>query len=147
MTSAPSPHDHADDGTTPTHRVGGGNTVTIALVLDVVFVILFAAIGRGSHAEGVFGPFGIGLATTAAPFVVGAVIGWVIARGWRAPLSVPRTGICVWLSAVIVGVLLRIATGQGTATSFVVVTAITLGVFLLGWRGISALLHRRRQRR
>jgi hypothetical protein len=41
---------------------------------------------------------------------------------------------------------LRLLSGQGTAPAFVLVAAITLGVFLLGWRGITALVLRIRRR-
>jgi Protein of unknown function (DUF3054) len=42
--------------------------------------------------------------------------------------------------------LLRVATGAGTAFSFVVVATLVLGVFLLGWRALAALARRRRHR-
>ena len=68
-----------------------------------------------------------------------------MAVAWRrrAPLGV-RDGIPVWVCAVAVGMLLRVATGAGTAFSFVVVATVVLGVFLLGWRALAALVRRRR---
>jgi hypothetical protein len=117
-----------------------------ALVADVVLVVAFAAIGRASHAEGVLGPGGAGLATTAWPFLVGLVAGWAAARAWRAPLAPVRTGIPVWIATVVVGMLLRAVTGQGVAVAFVVVATLTLAVFLVGWRaavrGVAALRSR-----
>jgi hypothetical protein len=56
-----------------------------ALVLvDLVAVLVFAAIGRRSHAEGLDV---VGILATAAPFAVGAVVGALLARSWREPLS------------------------------------------------------------
>ena len=49
-------------------------------------------------------------------------------------------GIPVWLCTLVVGMLLRAATGQGTAPSFVLVAATVLALFLIGSRW---LLNRR----
>jgi hypothetical protein len=40
----------------------------------------------------------------------------------------------VWLCAVVFGLLLRGAAGGGLALAFQIVSLVTLGVFLLGWR-------------
>jgi hypothetical protein len=113
-----------------------------AFLLDAVLVVLFAAVGRRSHAES--GAV-LGVLLTAWPFLVGTVLGWVVAVAWRrrAQLGV-RDGIPVWVGAVAAGMLLRVATGAGTAFSFVVVATVVLGVFLLGWRALAALARRRR---
>ncbi len=113
-----------------------------AFVVDAALVVLFAAIGRRSHAES--GAV-LGVLLTAWPFLAGTVAGWVVAVAWRrrAPLGV-RDGIPVWVCAVAVGMLLRVATGAGTAFSFVVVATVVLGGFLLGWRALAALVRRRR---
>ena len=112
------------------------------LVLDVVAVVVFAAVGRRSHAEGdtVAGVLG-----TAWPFLVGTASGWLVARAWARPGRVWPSGIVVWLSTVVVGMLLRRLTGDGTAASFVVVALVVLGVFLLGWRAARQLVVRRRE--
>lgn len=109
-------------------------TTALALALDLLVVVAFATTGRRSHAEGVTAA---GVAVTAWPFAVGAGAGWVAARGWRAPTSVPRTGVPVWVAAVAGGMLLRRLTGEGTAASFVVVATVVLGVALLGWRAVA----------
>lgn len=123
--------------------------MVLALVADLVLVVAFAAIGRASHAEGVLGPGGSGLATTAWPFLVGLLIGWAVTRGWRHPLAPLRTGIGVWVTTVVVGMLLRAVSGQGVAVAFVIVATVTLLVFLVGWRaivaGIAAVRRRRRR--
>jgi Protein of unknown function (DUF3054) len=114
-------------------------TVLGALVLDAVLVVAFAVIGRSSHAEGL-DPSGVW--GTAWPFLVGLGVGWVVARAWRHPLDPWPTGLVVWAVTLVVGMLLRLATGQGTAVAFVVVAAITLAILLVGWRGIASIVTR-----
>jgi hypothetical protein len=119
----------------------GTASVAWAAVIDVILVVVFVLIGRGSHDEALTLA---GTAVTEWPFLVGLAVGWVLARAWRHPLCLRWTGIIVWLTTVVVGMLLRAASGQGTALSFVIVATIVLGVFLLGWRGIALLVRRRR---
>jgi hypothetical protein len=111
----------------------------IALFADIAFVILFATIGRRSHAEGLTVA---GIAQTAWPFLAGTGVGWLLIRGWRRPFTVIPTGVAVWVCTVVVGMLLRKATSAGVATSFVVVASISTAVLLLGWRGVAALFRR-----
>ena len=122
---------------------GGTAGVVGALVVDAVLVVAFAVIGRSSHAEGldVAGVWG-----TAWPFLVGLGVGWLATRAWRHPLALWPTGVVVWVATLVVGMLLRLATGQGTAVAFIVVASITLAVLLLGWRAIALLVARRRSR-
>ena len=42
-----------------------------------------------------------------------------------------------------IGMLLRKASAQGVAVSFVIVASTVTAVFLLGWRGAAALIRRR----
>ena len=113
-----------------------------ALVVDAVLVIVFAAIGRATHDGDVLGPFGSGLATTAWPFLVALVVGWLLSRAWRRPVALVRTGLPVWAVTVVLGMVLRAVSGQGVAVAFVIVAAITLALFLLGWRGVARLIGR-----
>jgi Protein of unknown function (DUF3054) len=115
-------------------------TVAKALTADVVCVLVFCAIGRRSHAEGLTVS---GIAETAWPFLTGTGVGWLLARAWRAPVSPVPTGLVVWVCTVVVAMLLRKATSQGTAASFIVVASITTAVLLLGWRGVATLAARR----
>lgn len=108
-----------------------------ALFADVLCVIVFATIGRRSHAEGLTVA---GIAHTAWPFLAGTAVGWLLIGGWRRPYTVVPTGLVVWLSTVVVGMLLRKATSAGVQTSFVVVASVATAVLLLGWRAIAALL-------
>lgn len=114
------------------------------LVVDLVAVLAFVVIGRRSHAEGLDLP---GLLVTLWPFAVGTVVGWVTVVGVRWPLVALRSGAVVWVSTVVLGVLLRVVSGQGVQVSFVVVTIVVLGVFVVGWRAVVALVRRRSSRR
>jgi hypothetical protein len=111
------------------------------LAVDVIGVLVFCAVGRRSHDEGLNVT---GIAMTAWPFLTGTVVGWLISRGWRRPTAVAPTGIVVWLSTVVVGMLLRKATSAGVAASFVVVAATVTALLLLGWRVAAGLTMRRR---
>lgn len=116
----------------------------LALVLDAVLVVVFAAIGRATHDGDVLGPFGSGLATTAWPFVAALLVGWLVTRAWRRPTAVVRTGLPVWVITVALGMVLRALSGQGVAVAFIIVATLTLALLLLGWRGIARLAGRRR---
>lgn len=111
------------------------------LVVDVIGVLVFCALGRRSHAEGVTLT---GVATTAWPFLSGTVVGWSLSCAWRRPTAVAPTGVVVWLSTVVVGMLLRKASSAGVAVSFVVVASTVTAILLLGWRAAVGLILRRR---
>jgi len=114
----------------------------VGFVVDVAFVLVFAAVGRASHQEG---NAVVGALTTAWSFLVGAVVGWMLVRALshRWPLTV-GTGISVTIATVVVGMLLRALTGQGTAPSFVAVATVALAVLLVGWRAVVAWVVTRR---
>lgn len=117
--------------------------VALALVLDAALVTLFAGLGRSEHAREATV---LGLAETAWPFLTGLVVMWLVTLAFRRPLAIMRTGVPLWLGTVALGMLLRFATGSGIALPFVIVATVTLGVFLLGWRAIAALVSRLRRR-
>jgi len=109
--------------------------------MDVIGVLVFCAVGRRSHAEGITIT---GVATTAWPFLTGTVLGWLASRAWRRPTALAPTGVVVWLSTVLVGMALRKASAAGVAASFVVVAASVTAVLLLGWRAAVGLISRDR---
>jgi hypothetical protein len=113
----------------------------VALLLDLVLVLGFAAAGRATHAEG---SALLGVLGTAWPFLVGAGIGWVLVRVLRGawPLEL-GPGITVWFATLVFGMVLRRLTGVGTAWPFVVVASLTLAVLLLGWRALAQVLRSR----
>lgn len=116
--------------------------VVAAALIDAASVFAFAVAGRASHDSDVWA----GLFTTAWPFLTALIVGWLVARCWRAPFALVRTGVAVWLVTVVGGMLLRAASGQGTAFAFIVVATLVLGALLVGWRGIAVLVARRRSR-
>jgi hypothetical protein len=111
-----------------------------ALLADVICVLVFCTIGRRSHAEGITIA---GVAETAWPFLTGAAAGWLAARAWRQPSALAPTGLVIWLSTVVIGMLLRKATSAGTAVSFVIVASLVTAILLLGWRAAVSALARR----
>ena len=104
----------------------------IAIAADVASILVFVLLGRSSHDEGT----GIGaVANVAAPFLIGLAIGWLLAPSPRRRPFAIATGVQVWLTTVGIGVVLRwFAWDRGTAVSFIVVAALFLGLFLVGWR-------------
>ena len=65
------------------------------------------------------------------PFLAGTLVGWVALALLRRPPAAIGSGVVVWLGALVVGMVLRQASGQGTATAFVVVATVVLGVLLV----------------
>lgn len=116
--------------------------LALAAVLDVVLVIVFATVGRASHAEALDVA---GIAQTAWPFLAALAVGWVATLAWRRPAAPARTGLPLWIITVAGGMLLRLATGSGAALPFVIVASLTLLLLLVGWRLIAALVARRRR--
>ncbi len=112
--------------------------------IDALLVVAFAATGRASHESGVLGEGGLGLLTTAWPFLVALVAGWLVSMAWRAPSAPLRTGVPVWAVTVTGGMLLRALSGQGTAVPFIVVATLTLLALLVGWRLVAAAVRRSR---
>ena len=113
----------------------------LAVGIDTAIVVAFVAIGRRNHDES---EAVSGLVGTAAPFLVALAVAWVVWRVWLAPEAV-ATGVRVWLTTVVLGMVLRnLVFDDGTAASFVVVATVFLGTFLVGWRAVAALLTRRR---
>lgn len=112
----------------------------VAVVLDVCCVLIFVIIGRASHTKG---ESLAGIASTSWPFLCGLAAGWLAARAWRRPFAVSPAGLIIWLCTVALGMLVRVIAGQGTAVAFIAVALAFLGLFLLGWRLIWRLAHRR----
>jgi hypothetical protein len=114
-----------------------------AAALDIACVVIFVIIGRASHAKGeTLG----GIASTSWPFLTGLACGWLAAglvgrgRAWQQPAALAPAGVAAWLGTVIVGMVLRVVSGQGTAFAFICVALAFLGLFLLGWRLVFRLL-------
>ncbi|QLQ10205.1 MAG: DUF3054 domain-containing protein [Nocardioidaceae bacterium] len=108
------------------------STILAVVLVDVVLIVAFAAIGRRSHDEGLTLT---GIAETAWPFLAGLAVGHLLVRGSRSV----RAGTVVWLATVVLGMVLRRISGEGTAPSFVVVATLVTGALLLGWRVLAAV--------
>ncbi len=105
----------------------------VAVALDIVIVLVFVAIGRTAHADGVTIA---GLASTAWPFLAGLAVGWrAVARGRRDSMAL-SSGLVVWISTVVLGMVFRVVSGQGTAVAFVFVALGFLGLTMVGWRAV-----------
>lgn len=111
--------------------------VVLAALADVACVLALASGGLATHTPG---EGAARLLYVAWPFAAGALVGWLVTRAWRRPWRLWPTGVVVWGCAWALGVLLRVLTGQGVAPAFQLVSFGFLGVTLLGWRGVVALV-------
>lgn len=112
----------------------------LALTADVVAVVVFAAVGRLSHAE----PDDLlGLLGTVAPFAVALAVAWTVPAVRAQPHGF-RAGVVALVGTVVLGLALRTAfTGHLPPLSFAVVTIVVLTVLLLGWRALAAAVSHR----
>ncbi|HEX9856445.1 MAG TPA: DUF3054 domain-containing protein [Acidimicrobiia bacterium] len=117
---------------TTTSNEAGRVPAAWSVAADAALVVGFVAIGRSTHDEAGLA----GMASTAAPFLAGLGVGWVLVRRRWAPTSTPA-GVVVLAATLIVGLASRrLVFGKGTGPSFILVTTATLSVFLLGWRSL-----------
>lgn len=114
-----------------------------AAAADLGCVLLFVLIGRANHHAG--GGL-VGLWDTVWPFAAGTAAGLLATRYWRRPASLVPVGVGVWLCTVVIGMLLRVLVGQGTAVAFILVALAFLGLFQLGWRVLAGLAGQARSR-
>ena len=114
--------------------------VTLAAGADALAVLVFAAVGRRTHAE----VDALGTLTTAVPFLLGLLAGWLVVRAWRAPLRLP-VGVAVWVGVVVVGLGVRAAFTHRLPLTFALVAAVSLALLLLGWRVLAHLATRSRR--
>lgn len=116
------------------------NLSPMLVIGDVLALLLFASLGRGSHHEST-GFLAIGpVVGTAAPFIVGWYLVAIPLHALSADLlhrpraMLLRTG-GAWLVAWPVTLLLRaIILRRGIPVSFAIVVLLTNGLLLLGWR-------------
>lgn len=101
----------------------------VEFVIDAVLAVAFTIIGRASHAEAVDL---IGIVVTAWPFLFALCLGWavVLLTGQRASAPWPA-GVVIWVVTVTSGLAVRMLSGSTAAVPFMIVTAVTLLVFLL----------------
>lgn len=121
------------------HYPGGMFRSLGALVGDLLVVILFVAIGFVQHGTPLTGE---NIVLVGWPFAVGALLGHLAIRAWRAPFRIWPHGLFVWAITLAAGMAIRTLFGAGTEVSFVIVTAIVMAVGMLGWRAIALWLTR-----
>lgn len=109
-------------------------------LLDLLFVVVFAAVGRASHGEGVLGTL-----ITAWPFAAACAVAWIILAVLSDDGRGVRGGLIVWLVTLIGGMALRVASGDTAAWPFIIVATLFLGATLLGWRLVAHLIRRSRK--
>jgi peptidoglycan/LPS O-acetylase OafA/YrhL len=107
-----------------------------AYLIDFIFVLIFVTIGRHTHKDG--NPL-TGTFTTLWPFAVGLLVGWVVVSRTRRVATARSSGLILALSAVVVGMVLRVISGQGIALTFVIVASAFLSFCLVGWRVLLSL--------
>jgi hypothetical protein len=98
------------------------------LAIDLLLVGVFAVVGRLSHYDTLSVA---GWWSTAWPFLAGTVLAWAALTATRRPPAAVTSGLVVWVGALVGGMVLRQASGQGTATAFVVVATLVLGALLV----------------
>jgi hypothetical protein len=101
------------------------------MATDLVAVLLFVGIGRSAHGHHLNIT---GLASTAWPFLSGLAVGWLVVLSRHHAGTSFVDGLPVWISTVVLGMVLRVVAGQGTAVAFVLVALGFLGATMLGWR-------------
>jgi Protein of unknown function (DUF3054) len=124
-------------------RTSRSSVPWVLVVGDAVAVALFAPLGLLSHEEGITLA---GLARNALPVTVGFLAAAALVGTYRRPGL--RSMLPAWALGVTAGVLARAAIlghgyGRTTFTFLGVTLAVTLA-FLLAWRGIAAVVARRR---
>ncbi|MFV0427929.1 MAG: DUF3054 domain-containing protein [Arachnia sp.] len=110
-------------------------------VIDLALVVVFAILGRASHAEAL--SLG-GIATTLWPFAVGCVFAWVIIGLLGDSGLGLRAAAIIWLVTWLGGLGLRVTFGGTAAVAFIIVAGSFLLLSLGGWRLIFWLVRRRR---
>jgi FtsH-binding integral membrane protein len=109
--------------------------------IDFAVILVFVGIGRHVHDHGLNLA---GLASTTWPFAAGLCVGCLaLALSHRSGLSL-TDGALVCGVTVLIGMLLRVVSGQGIAAAFVVVALCFLGAAMIGWRSVRLLARRRR---
>lgn len=108
-------------------------------VLDVATIMSFVIIGRDTH--GIVGDWAQTL-RVAAPFLLALSIGIGVTRAWERPTRV-LTGIGISVVTVVVGLGFRkYVFGDGTATTFVILTSAWMFAWMVGWRLVANLATR-----
>lgn len=85
-------------------------------LIDLIAVLSFVIIGRSAHGHT---DSLLGIWRTSWPFLVGAILGWLLLAVRKHSISSVFAGITVTITVVIVGMVIRVVVGQGTALGFI----------------------------
>lgn len=108
---------------------------------DALCALALATIGRLSHGESL----AVGeLAHTAAPFLAGVFITHLFADKRLRPFAIYPTGVIVVAGTWAGGMIGRLLLQENNPPAFMAITATFLTATMLGWRGVAALLRKRR---
>lgn len=110
-------------------------------VIDLVFVVIFAIVGRASHSEGLSV---VGIAETGWPFLAACLFGWAIVSLLNDSGYGPRAALVIWLVTVLGGMGLRIVGGATAELAFVLVATLVLFSSFFGWRLVVRLVRGRK---
>lgn len=102
-----------------------------------MLVFIFATVGYYTHAHNL--DFS-GVLHTVWPFMLALVFAWCANAVWDSPLAPLRTGVGVWATTVLGGMIVRIILGDGTAGPFILVASGFNFFTLVGWRTLASLL-------
>jgi hypothetical protein len=110
-----------------------------AVAIDLLWVVVFATVGRASHAESL-APAGV--LSTAWPFLVSLAAGWVTLLMIRTSGRSLLEGAALWFVTVFAGLIIRISHGTSAEVPFIIVAALFLAAGLIGWRLVLWLVER-----
>ena len=101
------------------------------VIIDLLCLVVFVAIGRSTHDHGVALT---GMLRTLWPFVVGLGVSWAaLVRRHHSGASLADSALIVVVT-VALGMVLRVIAGQGTAVAFIIVALAFLSLTIGGWR-------------
>lgn len=109
--------------------------------LDFVVVLVFVTIGRAHHNDG---ETTRGIFTTTWPFAAGLILAWLFLIKTKRGGWTYKAAVLVASVTTAVGMILRVISGQGTATSFIIVAFSFLLFGMLAWRLVAKRLEMRR---
>lgn len=139
--------DRAQPGLDTNRRQTPFGYIALLVVGDLLAFVVFAWLGRRSHAEAAGLDALAETLGTAAPFIAGWFIVSPIAGAFRAGLAPTRMAgrtVLGWLLAWPVALVLRaLALQRGIPLTFALITGATNLVLLVGWRTAFAWLWRR----
>ncbi|CAM4073419.1 MULTISPECIES: DUF3054 domain-containing protein [Helcobacillus] len=131
-------------------------TFATAVVIDIVCVIAFTIAGILSHGEALSAGT---LFRVGAPFLVGLLLGHAVTQSWRTVAARPAAaeasavqaaafrlwphGVLILAVEIATAMVIRSLIGDGTATSFVIVSVLVNAALLLGWRAIARAVRTR----